>query len=785
MKKIIIYFLVLFPLITFSQIVQNIHGYCSDKVSTAPIQGAVVQVFNSNNELLSSALTDSNGFYSLHKIPIGRIMVKASYISYNNFMATNIELSSAKELVLNIEMEEKNNTLTTIEISSKKSVNALKESMVSVSARSFNIEESNRYAGGFGDLTRMAQSFAGVASSDGESNEIVIRGNNPRGLLWRLDGIEISNPNHFPRGDGSAGGGISIIQSNVIDNSTFMTGAFPANVGNASAGVFDVNLRKGNTQKYEHTIQLGVIGIEAMSEGPMNKKKQSSYLIKYRYSTVALLQKMGIKLVDNSVTPSYQDLSFNFYIRTKKAGNFNLFGIVGQSSAGEKATKDSSIWEYTSDKLNAMESYWTAIVGLKNIYLFKDNHTSISSTLLYNYESSQNHADTFTFNYLKNKLSKSSLQYHTIRAQSVINYKYSAACNFRFGAILSVPLFMLESGNYNQDQYSSVLSNNGATWMIQAFVQNTYKIQDKLEFNSGVHFLYHYVSNYVTVEPRFSLKYFIRPNQSLALGVGIHSRVEPLSVYYTKVYNDNNSYDIWNKKIKPAQAVHAVLSYDYAIRPSLKLKAEIYYQYLYKVAVAKDSNSIFSMINYSGELLTQELVNKGKGMNYGLEISLEKTYSHNYYFLFTGSLFNSKYFSRNVHEYNTKYNSNYIVNFTIGKDFNFGKRKKMILGANTKLITMGGNRYTPLDIVNTQLTQQLIYQTNLNYAKQYPAFFRWDIGIYFKMNRPKYNWRLSVDFQNVSNQKNIFSTSYNFEKQIKEKKYGLGFIPVINYKVEF
>lgn len=768
-----------------AQIVQNIHGFCTDKTTTAPILGASVIVFNSNNEIIKATATDSNGFYNLNNIPIGRIGIKATYIGYTNFMVSNIELSSAKQLVLNIELQESNTTLGTVEITTKKTVNALKESMVSVSARTFNVEESNRYAGGFGDLTRMAQSFAGVASSDGQTNEIVIRGNNPRGLLWRIDGIEISNPNHFPRGDGSAGGGISIIQSNVIDNSTFMTGAFPANVGNASSGVFDINLRKGNMQKFEHTIQVGVIGVELMSEGPMNKNKQSSYLIKYRYSTVSLLQKMGIKLVDNSVTPSYQDLTFNFYMKSKKAGNFTLFGIIGTSSAGEKASEDSSKWLYTSDKLNAKESYLTAILGLKHQYLFKNTNYNWTNTLLYNYESSFNSSDTFTNQLIKEKLSKSSLQYHTFRYQSILNYKQSAASNFRFGVIVSVPLFTLESGQFITNSYSSTINNQGTTWMAQAYLQNTYKIKDKLEFNTGLHFIYHYLSKYINIEPRFSLKYYVRPNQSISLGFGIHSRVEPLSVYYTKVYNQQNELGLWNKEIKPSQAFHIVMGYDYNITSTLKLKTEIYFQYLYKVPVAKDTSNYFSMINYNNDLINQVLVNKGKGMNYGLEISLEKFYNHNYYFLFTSSLFNSKYLTQNNKEFNTRFNSHYIINFTIGKDFNFGKRKKMILGANTKLITMGGNRYTPLDMANTQLQYQEVYIQNQSFTKQYPAFFRWDVGIYFKMNRRKYNWRLSVDFQNITNQQNIFSTRYNFEKQTLEKNFGLGFIPVINYKVEF
>lgn len=767
-----------------AQLFQKMHGYCIDKTTQAPLQGVSLLVYSTSNTLLKSASTDSNGFYMIEQVPVGRINIKASYIGYETFVASQIEVSSAKQLVLNIELVEKYTTLQTLEISAKKEVNALKESLVSVSARTFNIEESNRYAGGFGDLTRMAQSFAGVASSDGQSNEIVIRGNNPRGLLWRIEGIEVSNPNHFPRGDGSAGGGISIIQSNIIDNSGFITGAFPANAGNAASGVFDINLRRGNMQKFEHTIQLGVIGVEAMSEGPMDKKKQSSYLIKYRYSTVALLQKIGIKLVDNTVTPSYQDISFHFYIKTKKAGNFSLFGIGGLSSAGEKATVDSTVWNFTSDKTNALESYYTGIIGLKNTYIFPNKKTTISQTLLYNYEGNKQKSDTFSAGYQKNSLSKSTIQYHTVRYHSSIQYKQNASSNYKLGLIVSVPFYSIQSGTYQNNAFITQHADTGISWIVQAYAQHVYRFKSIWEINSGIHMLYHRLSQYVTLEPRIAIACTFLPKHRVALGIGLHSKTEPISTYMTQVSYDQIHYSTFNRYIKPAQAFHIVLSHDYSILPTLKLKTELYFQYLYAVPISNDSNALFSMINYNGETIRDVLINKGSGMNYGIELSLEKYYSKNYYFLFTSSFFNSKYKINNQVR-NTRFNSNYIINATVGKDFEFGKRKKMILGMNTRFVCMGGYRYTPIDTIQSKIENREVLQIDKTFEMRYPVFLRWDIGLYFKMNRKKFNWRVSVDFQNVTNRKNVFNIRYNVEKQTSEYSFGLGFIPVINYKIEF
>jgi hypothetical protein len=251
------------------------------------------------------------------------------------------------------------------------------------------------------------------------------------------------------------------------------------------------------------------------------------------------------------------------------------------------------------------------------------------------------------------------------------------------------------------------------------------------------------------------------------------------------VSNGSREFKLWNKGLDLQRAFHAVMGYDYLIRKNLRFKTEIYFQYLYKVPVASDSNATFSMINYNGDEIKQVLVNKGTGMNYGWELTIEKFYNYNYYFLITGSLFQSTYKSYAGKTYNSLYNGNYIVNVTIGKDFIFGKKKQMTFGVNTKLVTMGGNRKTPVNTEESRLLGETVYYTALTNTQKYPAFFRWDIGLYYKMNRRKFSWKLSVDFQNVSNQKNIFSSRYDIESNSIKNSYGLGFIPVINYKIDF
>lgn len=176
--------------------VQTIRGVITDKQSSATIPGVSVVVLNAVPVI--GAITDIDGKFELKNVPIGRVSIQISSVGYHSVTLSNLVLNSGKELVLNISIEEKVSDLKEAVISARSidKKNPLQE-MATVSARSFTIDETNRYAGALGDPSRMATNYAGVAVAGDARNDIVIRGNSPTGLLWRLDGINIPNPNHF------------------------------------------------------------------------------------------------------------------------------------------------------------------------------------------------------------------------------------------------------------------------------------------------------------------------------------------------------------------------------------------------------------------------------------------------------------------------------------------------------------------------------------------------------------------------------------------------------------
>lgn len=757
----------------------RLSGTIVDLETSEPLPFAVVHLQSSTNTY--STTSDSSGYFLITNVAVGRYDITAQQFGYQTYTARQVEILSGKEVQIHPTLNRKPSDLHEVTINATKK-NETINADISVSGRMFSVEEANLFAGGFGDITRMAQSFAGVASSDGQTNEIIVRGNNPRGVLWRLEGIEIPNPNHFPRGDGSAGGGISIIQGNVIQNSDFITSAFPAEYGNASSSVLDIRMRKGSTSKHTFSFELGAIGIEASAEGPMSKasnnNKHSSYLMKYRYSTVALLEKIGINLVDNSITPQYQDLTFHIDCGIRKSGKWKVFGFAGYSTAGDKASNDTAMWSSPGDNRNQFERALVSVLGTRNEISIKSKRLSIHTVFSVQYSGTLNQSDSLQYNLQKVKLFNSNLTYLTTRLSQTYIHSVSSNGTLKAGWVLHIPYYRLQQQEPKTNVLQTTVDENGATVFSQGFFQYKHRWSNASEMIFGLHGIYNFLNNAWSIEPRIGLSISVKNNLKWSAGLGLHSRLDPISLYLHKT--DGNQQI--NKNLPLQKALHVVFGFEFSFWNNARLKAELYSQFLYDVPVSPDTR--FSMINYNNERINVALNKKGYGINYGMEITLEKFYSKGYYFLITASFFDALYSLDKVEFLKSKYASNYVVNASGGKDFTFGRKKNFILGANTRILAMGGYRFKPIDLEASKINGYETYQSN-DYVGKFPAYFRWDCGLYFQVNRKKYNWKLSADFQNITNQKNVFSSTYNNISEKIENNYGLGFIPIVKWKIEF
>jgi hypothetical protein len=783
MRKVILVLVLNLTIISSfaQQLTQTIRGVVVDKISQVPLPG--VNVILLGSEPLKGTTTDIDGQFRLSGVAVGKQTLKMIFLGYEEQVLSNLVVNSGKELVLQISMEEKVIQGKEITVTANREKNIPMNDMAVVSARTFSVEETQKYAAAINDPARMASSFAGVVSADDGNNNISIRGNAPNTLQWRMEGVEIPNPNHFSA-PGTAGGGISILSSQLLYNSDFLTGAFPAEYGNALSGVFDLRLRKGNNEKQEFTVQSGFLGLDAAVEGPFSKKYQGSYLINYRYSTLAAIGKM-INLGD--ALTLFQDLSFNVYLPTKKFGSFGVFGFGGLSSQKYDAKKDSLKWEDEGARYGNIFKSSTGAVGITNAYLIGQN-TYVKTALV----ASKKEVSDLTTR-LSDELSKE-IRFdglaveNKITLTSTLNHKFNSQHSVRTGFMINKIGYNIQYNDFDNDvkQLVQTINTTSSSYSSQLFGAYTYKVTSRLTLQGGLHYINFFYNNTSSLEERASVRYAINKKQSISFGYGRHSQLQPIGVYFANYTNEAGEKVYPNKNLDLSKSLHYVLSYDRMLTQQTHLKLEFYYQDLYSIPISTDSTKTYSMVNESGSFVTDPLVNKGVGRNIGSELTLEQYLYNDFYYLLSASLYNSEYKALDNKWRNTRYNGNYALTFTSGKEFKTGERfKKRILGVNIKVVYTGGFRATPINFEESLAKGETVYYEKQAFTQQNPSYFRTDLRVSLKRNRPNSTHTISLDIQNATNRKNIFGDFFDPQTGKIKTYYQTPLIPVFNYKIEF
>lgn len=778
-----------------AQITQRVRGQIIDANTKTSLVNATVTVYSGNEQY--GGLSDEEGKFEIDNVAVGRIGIIVQMAGYEDRMLSQIELKSSKELVLDIEMQESFVQFNAAVISRKKSRDKPSNELAVVSARAFSVEETSRYAAAAFDPARMAQNFAGVTSGgDDLFNEIVVRGNSPKGVLWRLEGIEIANPNHFASGGGQ-GGAISMLSSSTLGTSDFYTGAFPSEYGNALSGVFDLKLRKGNNEKRESSFMIGALGIEVATEGPFSKKYNGSYLINYRYSTLGFLNKVGLSPTGD-LLPSYQDLSYNFYLPTKKAGKFNVFGVMGQNLAEMYDEFDPS--DTSEDARYAYDGFsevgFVNTVGVKHVFPLKAKGY-IKTVAAHSYGKYTQYYETLELDSVQNTLfqfqeDEIDNRESQIRLSTMLNYKFNSRNTFRTGIILSHLNYNFISKFYEYEDNSTFIAfdDKNSTTQYQAYMHWKYRFTSDLTFNLGSHFTRLEATKSNSLEPRASLTYVRSKKLSFSASVGKHSRPEHIALYLFKDHNDDGTYTRPNNKLELTKAWHYVVAMDYKLTPQMRFKAEAYYQSLFDVPISTVPGSHVSILNtsnywdaiFNGD--TTHLQGAGKGRNVGIDLTLERFFQKGYYYMLTTTLFNSSYQTKTGEWYNTKYNGRYQFNLLGGKEFTL-KDKNKKFGINGKVNVFGGNRYTPIILSESIEQEKTIWDESNPYGGQTPVYYRFDIGLSYKVNKKKVNHTILLDVQNATARQNVGGVYYDSELKSIESWTMTGLFPFFNYRLEF
>ena len=778
---------------------QNIKGKITDSQAKYPLIGVNAILFQ-DTVLIHAVSTDENGMYKLENILPGRYKLVFQYITHKP-ITRQLILTSGKEVVINVEMEESIEELEQVVVKAYNKSGTVND-MATVSTRMFDAEETGRYAGSRQDPARMASNFAGVQGADDSRNDIVVRGNSPLGVLYRVDGVNIPNPSHFAVA-GSTGGPASILNNKTLANSDFYTGAFPAEFGNSLSGVFDLRLRNGNQDKHEFSGQFGVLGTELSVEGPINKDSRASYLGVFRYSNFGLLSKSGIDIGTNAI-PKYFDGTFRLNFPLKDGASVSFFGIGGKSNIDiviSNNTDTSAIDIYSENDRDQYFGTWMGVLGAtyskpikEKMYFQTTFSTSFENQHTF-HEYVNRHVDSLTGEFVNDDFYD--LLYYDFSKRKVsnstsMNYKLNKKNNFKIGVLSDYNFYdYKDSLNHLGDGNWDVRWNyQGNAVLLQMYTQWQHKFTDDLTMNIGWNSQYYTLNGSSSfIEPRAGLKWSLNARHVLSAAVGMHSQIQPEYTYFYMIPDSNGIDYLHNIDIEMSKSNHYVLGYDFFISENLRFKAETYYQQLYNIPVEVTPSSFSSVNQGSGfvRFFPNELQNTGTGTNYGVELTLEKFFSKNYFFMLTGSIYESLYKGSDGIERNTDFNGNFALNVLGGTEFKVGSKSS--LGIGSKVTWAGGKRYGIVDSLRSELAKEVIFQDDGYNEQQFKNYFRADLKLSYKINAKKVTHEIALDIVNLFDTENLLTITYaprpGSDAPPFRESPQLGRLPLFFYKIDF
>lgn len=778
MKKICIVLLanLLFPNFLYGQTVQCVRGVVTGKNSGSPIAYAAVVLPDVSPSC--GVTTDSLGRFSLSGVPVGRHDISVSCLGYEPALLKEILVSSSKEVVLEICLHESSIALNEVVV--RPNINKAEplNAMALAGGRMLSVEEAGRYAGSMDDPARLVSSFAGVTSSVG-NNGIVVRGNAPKFLQWRMEGVEIPNPNHFADVTSFGGGGLTALSSQVLGNSDFYTGTFPSEYGNALSGVFDMYLRNGNDTRHEHTFQIGILGIDAASEGPFHAGYGGSYLFNYRYSTLSLLTPL---LPEDAEGTNYQDLSFKLAFPTRRAGTFSLWGTGLIDRSGCVAERDPYKWTYDQDMEDQDVKQYMGAAGL-NHRVRIGSSSSLNTTLAMTVKGLDMHTERMNDALVpvpENVIRNTDWNYvFTTAFQKRYNDHFTNKTGLRITG-LRYDLLM-EDAPERGEALRTLADEAGFSALLTLYSSSVIRMTNRWSMAVGVNAQWFTLNDNWTVEPRLSLKYRLSGAHSLYLAYGMHSRLEMLHCYFTKMEGEEI-----NRSLDFTKAHHLSLGYDWTIDTNRHLKIEPYIQYLYDVPVV--GGTTFSFVNLYGDtdwFFADRLSNAGLGLNYGVDITYERYMSGGIYYMATASVFDARYRTAEGEWFDTRYNRNFVLNLLAGKEWMLGRNRQNLLGVNGRVTFQGGDRYSPIDEAASAARQEAVYDESRPYSQRLEPILLGHLTLSYKVNREKTAHEIALKVLNITGYKDYYGHRYNYQTGQVEAEREANIIPNISYRIEF
>lgn len=757
---------------------QTIRGWVIDKITEIPLVGATVDL--PGLEPPRGAVTDTAGWFVIKNLQPGRYAVRVRYLGYEDEVLPDVLATTGKDADVRILLEEGGQAIQAVVISGTKKTKPVNK-LAKVSAIALNPETVARFSGGRSNIARMAGNFAGIGATDDYQNNLVVRGNSPTGLLWRLEGVPIPNPSHLGT-YGNSGGSFNAMNPNLLAQSDFLTGAFPAEFGNTIAGVMDMNFRAGNKERYEFTGQIGAwSGVEATAEGPVWRKQNGSFVAGYRYSFVDLLSSLGARFGGNYV-PQYQDLNWKMDIGQGRH-RVGFFGLMGNSHIlvkGEDVDPENPYHPPTEDS----ELSGKLLVSGVRHQVMLDSVSYWRTVLSF----STNQIDSKGWNLDDNGertqwLDETNLD-QSLRLSSLWQRRHTKHLTLRAGVLLqnaAIDTRLLT--RQETPDYIPVRDYDGNLWLLEAFAQMQYKVKKRYSVNIGLHTQHLPLSGKTTLEPRAALKLKLPDGNDAIFAYGYHAQTPATAALFFTEPDGTSP----NHKLDFLRSHQGVVAWEKKFSAEWRIRAEAYFQWQTNVPVRRQPDG-FSLLNFGSNFDLwdfSDLESTGNGKNYGLELTLTKVYKNGFYALFTASVFESKYRGSDGVWRNTAFNSRYIANALVGKEFPLKNRWTFV--TDTKISLTGGRWRTPFDLEQSIATGMEVYDESQPYAAQYPSFFRWDakVGLRYDARRQRLTHHLLLDFTNLTNRQNVFAYRYFRGNTTVSTQYQLGFTPDFVYRIQF
>ncbi|TLU99513.1 TonB-dependent receptor [Dyadobacter luticola] len=770
MLRILPFLLLLFTSSFAQNLSSTIRGTVRDADTGSPLVGATVRITPGNE----GNITGPDGTFRFVSLEPGRYQLTISYVGFKTVHIPEILLESGKESINQVRLAPSGTDLQEATVSGAQSVAVN-------SVQPITIEQTYRYAATYMDPARVATSFPGVAAANDQANSLVVRGNSPNTLQWRLEGVEIVNPNHlsnagtFSDQPTSTGGGVNILSTQLLATSNFLAGPFPAQYGNVTGAVLDMNLRKGNDEKTEYTAQASLLGLDLAVEGPFSKKSKASYLINYRYSFTGLLGVLGVKFGGEDIR--FQDLSFNLNFPTAKGGKFTVFGMGGVSSNTFEPEKDTLTWEVEKDRQNILYKNKMMASGFtyEQPLSSKASIRTVVAGSVLNASRVAYLVDKTTFD-RSELLSNSDLINGKISFNTTLNYRFNVRHKLKIGTFLTY-------NKYETPSYSA--RDPLKSWVVQPFVAWTYQIAPNVIAEAGLHAMISKLQapaakTNILPEPRASVKWQLNPTTQISASYGLHSQLQNSSLYTTRLY-DIEPYS--NSGLTPTRSSQVVVGFQKFFNKSNSLKIEAYWQHLFDVPVGAGLRDNYSAVNIIEEPVGEFLKNQGTARNYGVEVSYQKFLTNNFYMLVSGSLYDATYVDYLGQRHASRFDGKHTFSLTSGKEFK--TFNQTMWGVNVKALWIGGFREKPIDAEYSQKLGYTIYEAQSSYTVKLKDYFRPDLRIYRKKSKAKYSTTLALDLQNVAGIKNQAYRYYDSVKRSIVTQNQLGLIPVLSYRVEF